>query len=121
MDSRRIALLCCEYAGDKKAEDILALEVRGLSTITDYFVLVTGTSEPHLRGIFNEIEAGLRENHQIKPMSYDGKINGSWIVIDYFDVIVHVMRTDLRKHYDLEALWGDAPRLELPERIPVHA
>lgn len=121
MESRQLALLCCEYASDKKAEDIKALEVRGLSTITDYFVVITGNSEPHLRSIFNNIERGLREDHEIKPLSYDGKLNASWIVIDYFDVIVHVMTSDLRELYDLESLWGDAPRLELPEALMVHA
>ena len=111
MDSKKLALLCRELADNKKAEDIVVLDVRKISSITDYFVVATGTSEPHLRAISDEITDKLREDHDLRPRAVDGTLQTAWLVLDYFDVIVHVMRTDVRERYDLETLWGDAPRV----------
>ncbi|HXG49194.1 MAG TPA: ribosome silencing factor [Methylomirabilota bacterium] len=112
MDSKKLALLCRELADNKKAENISVLDMRGLSTITDYFVIASGTSEPHLRAIADEITGKLKEEHDLSPRAMDGSAQTSWLVIDYFDVIVHVMRTDVRTHYDLDSLWGDAPQVK---------
>jgi ribosome-associated protein len=111
MDSRKLALLCRELADNRKAENIVILDVRGLSSVTDYFVIASGTSEPHLRAIVDEIRDQLRDEHQLPARAVDGTLQAAWIVLDYFDVIVHVMRQDLRERYDLETLWGDAPRV----------
>ncbi len=116
MDSRKLALLCRELADDKKAEDIAILDVRKLSSVTDYFVIASGTSEPHLRAIVDEIADRLRAEHSLRPKAVDGTLKAAWVVLDYFDVIVHVMRADLRERYDLEALWGDAPRVKPRKR-----
>jgi ribosome-associated protein len=113
MDSKTLALLCRELADNKKAENIVILDVRELSTVTDYFVLCTGSSEPHLRAIVEEITDGLRRAHAVRPRATDGTLHTAWVVLDFFDVIVHVMRSDVREHYDLEGLWGDAPRLRV--------
>src|SRR2546421_11703240 len=112
MDSRKLALLCRELADNKKAEDITILDVRQLSSVTDYFVLASGLSEPHLRAIVDEITDKLREDYHLRPKAVDGTLQTAWIVLDYFDVIVHVMRSDVRDRYDLETLWGDAPRVK---------
>jgi ribosome-associated protein len=109
MDSKKLALLCREYADNKKAENIMVLDVRKLSSVTDYFVIASGTSEPHLRAIVEEIRGKLKDQHEAEPRAMDGKVTGAWVVLDYFDVIVHVMRADVRERYDLESLWGDAP------------
>jgi len=111
MDSRKLALVCRELADNKKAEDIVILDVRELSSVTDYFVLASGTSEPHLRAIVDEIIEKLHEEQQLRPRAIDGTFQAAWVVLDYFDVIVHVMRQDVRDRYDLETLWGDAPRV----------
>jgi ribosome-associated protein len=111
MDSRKLALLCRTLAENRKAEDVVILDVRELSSVTDYFVLASGTSEPHLRAIVDEITDKLRDEHDARPRAIDGTFQTSWIVLDFFDVIVHVMREDIRDRYDLETLWGDAPRL----------
>jgi ribosome-associated protein len=111
MDSRKLASLCRELADNRKAEDIVILDLRKLSNITDYFVICTGTSEPHLRAIVDEIQQNLEEDFQLSPRGTDGSINTSWVVLDYFDVIVHVMRKDIRELYNLEDLWGDAPKV----------
>jgi ribosome-associated protein len=112
MDSRKLALLCRELADNKKAENIVILDVNELSSVTDYFVIASGTSEPHLRAIIDEIKDKLREDYQVSPRAVDGTLNAAWVVLDYFDVIVHIMRQDVRERYDLETLWGDAPRVK---------
>ena len=116
MDSRKLALLCRELADNKKAEDIVILDVRELSSVTDYFVIASGTSEPHLRAIVDEITDKLREDCHLRPKAVDGTLQAAWVVLDYFDVIVHVMRNDVRERYDLETLWGDAPRVRARKR-----
>jgi len=123
MDSKQLASLCRDFADNKKAENIVILDVRKVSTITDYFVIASGTSEPHLRAITSEITDRLRTEHQVRPRATDGDLRTAWLVVDYFDVIVHVMRADVRAKYDLETLWGDAPRigLTLKKKAPVKA
>jgi len=111
MDSKKLASLCRELAYDKKAEDIVILDMRALTTVTDYFVICTGTSDPHLRAVVNEIADKLREDHDRRPRAIDGSLPASWIVLDYLDVMVHVMRADARQRYNLEGLWGDAPKV----------
>lgn len=112
MDSKKLALLCRELADNRKAEDIVILDVRELSSVTDYFVIASGTSEPHLRAIVDEITDSLRKDHDLRPRAMDGTLHGGWVVLDFFDVIFHVMKQDVRARYDLETLWGDAPRVK---------
>lgn len=116
MESKKLALLCRDLADRKKAEDLVVLDVRAVSSVTDYFVLASGTSEPHLRAISDEIIDGLREEHGLRPRAVDGTIRNAWIVVDYFDVIIHVMRPEIRARYDMESLWGDAPRIKPKKR-----
>jgi ribosome-associated protein len=118
MDSRNLALLCREYADNRKAEDIVILDVRELSSVTDYFVIASGTSEPHLRAIVEEITDKLRKEHELRPRAVDGALHTAWVVLDFFDVLVHVMRKDVRERYDLESLWGDAPRVKPRRKSP---
>ena len=116
MDSKKLAQLCRDFADNKKAENIIILDVRKLSSVTDYFVIASGTSEPHLRAIVDEITDQLREEHGLRPLRRDGTVHGAWVVLDFFDVIVHVMRADARERYDLESLWGDAARVKLRKK-----
>jgi ribosome-associated protein len=116
MDSRKLALLCRALAENRKAEDVVILDVRELSSVTDYFVLASGTSEPHLRAIVDEITEKLQEEHGLRARAVDGTFQTAWVVLDYFDVIVHVMRQDIRTRYDLETLWGDAPRVRVRKK-----
>lgn len=116
MDSKKLALLCRELADNRKAENIVILDVRELSSVTDYFVIASGTSEPHLRAIVDEITDKLGEQLHLRPKAIDGTLQTAWVVLDYFDVIVHVMRQDVRERYDLETLWGDAPRVKVRKR-----
>lgn len=119
MDSKKLALLCRKLADNRKAEDLVVLDVRKLSSVTDYFVIVSGTSEPHLRAIVNEIEDRLDQDYEVQPRATDGTVGGAWVVLDFFDVIVHVMRADVRERYNLESLWGDAPKVKVRAAKPL--
>jgi len=118
MDSKKLALLCRDLADNKKAENIAVLDVRKVSSVTDYFVIATGTSQPHLGAIVEEITSRLRDEHDLRPVRTDGPLTGAWMVLDFFDVIVHVMHTEARTRYDLEGLWGDAAPVK-PKKKPV--
>ena len=117
MDARKLALRCRELAEDKKAENIVILDMRRLSSVADYFVIGTGTSEPHFRAIIEELTGRIAAEFGLRPRATDGTLKANWIVLDYFDVLVHLMRADVRQHYDLESLWGDAPRVRT-RRVP---
>src|SRR6266481_6020832 len=109
--AEELARLCVELAEDKKAEEILILDLRGISTFTDFFVICSGTSEPHLKAIAGEIEGRLKADRGLRPVSIDGLPASQWIVLDYMQVIVHVFHHEKREFYSMEDLWGDAPRL----------
>jgi ribosome-associated protein len=117
MDSKKLAQLCRDLADNRKAENVVVLDVRKVSSITDYFVIASGTSEPHLRAILDEIMDTLLTDYGLKPRAIDGNARMSWAVLDYFDVIVHVMRPEVRERYDLEALWGDAPKMKAAQKV----
>ena len=117
MDSRKLAGLCREFADNRKAENIVILDVRKISSVTDFFVIASGTSEPHLRAIVEEITGRVRDEAGQRPRAVDGTVHGAWVVLDYFDVIVHVMRQDVRERYDLEGLWGDAAPVKPKKKI----
>lgn len=107
------AKACARFADDLKAEDILIMDLRGLSTIADYFVLCTGSSTPHLKALRRDISEKAAEELGEKPRSVDGDAESQWLVIDFTDVIVHVFHRDKRELYALENLWKDAPRVPL--------
>ena len=110
MNSNELALACVKFAENRKAENITVLDVRGVTSVTDFFVICSGSSEPHLKAIINEIREKVFEAYHIHPTSMDGMVGTSWVVLDYYDVIIHVMRSDTRERYDLENFWGDAKR-----------
>ena len=114
LDPHELALLCAELADSRKAENLVVLDMRGLSTITDFFVLATGTSEPHVRAIWNEITLKLKKVHGIATHPPEGGRVNKWVVIDYYDVVVHVMHSVIREQYDLDGLWNDATNVPLP-------
>lgn len=102
----------CRVLDDKKAEDLRIFDVSGSSTITDFLVLATGTSEPHLRALRAELEKTLKEG-QIRLVGTEGDIGTGWTVIDGFDFMVHLFTSDTRSHYQLETLWGDGREVPL--------
>jgi ribosome-associated protein len=89
----------------------VVLDLRDISSFTDFFVICSGTSEPQLKAIAGAIEDGLRKDHGVRPESVDGFPASQWIVLDYMQVIVHVFHREKREFYSLEDLWGDATRI----------
>lgn len=95
---------------EKKGEDIAIIDLRELKhAISDFFVICTGTSDPHTDAIADSVEEIVFKSMQQDPYKREGFENKEWILLDYIDVVVHVFRTDKRSHYALEKLWGDAP------------
>ena len=88
------------------------LDLRGISTFTDFFVICSATSEPQLKAIAGEIATRLKEDHGLRATAIDGFPASQWIVLDYLQVVIHIFHQDKRGFYQLEDLWGDAPRLE---------
>ena len=88
------------------------LDLRGISTFTDFFVICSAASEPQLKAIAGEIETRLKEDHEVRPIAIDGFPASQWMVLDYLQVVVHIFHRDKREFYSLEDLWGDAPRVE---------
>lgn len=112
MDAKKLVLLCRELAENRKAEDIVILDVRELSSITDYFMICSGSSEPHLRAIAEELTSKVDQDGQADLRAKDGSMASGWLVLDFFDVIVHIMHKQSREKYDLDGLWADAPKLK---------
>ena len=118
MESIEIARLCAKYADDKKAENIVLLDLRGLSPVTDFFVVATATSNPQLRAVRDEIVDQLRDKHGERPIVSDGTYESQWLIVNYPNVLVHVQSPEKREFYALEELWGDAPALDWQETAP---
>jgi ribosome-associated protein len=112
IEAKKLALICRELALDKKAENPLVLDMRAISTITDFFVICTGTSSRHTRTIAENITKSLKSDHKILMHHSDGATEGRWVVLDYIDVIVHIFDEETREIYSLETLWGDAEKVE---------
>lgn len=112
MTGEETAHACARFADDKKAEDILILDVRGLSPVTDYFVICTASSTPHLRSVQRGVDESMTDELSMNPHWRDEGVESGWIVIDYLDVMVHIMTAEKREFYALEELWGDAQRIE---------
>ena len=87
------------------------LDLAGISTFTDFFVICSANSEPQLKAIANEIEARLKEDHKLRATAVDGFPASQWIVLDFLEVVIHIFHRDKRGFYSLEDLWGDAPRV----------
>jgi ribosome-associated protein len=117
VDSTEIALAAARAASDKKAEDIIVIGVSELLVVTDYFVICTGRTDRQVRVIADEIEDQLREKLGVKPAGREGVEQGTWVLLDFVDVVVHVFQPAERDFYRLEKLWSDAPHLELPEDV----
>jgi ribosome-associated protein len=97
---------------DRKAEDIVALDVRKLTPFTDTFIIATGTSDRHARSIADSVTEAMAKRGE-KPLGTEGHEEGRWVLIDLDDVIVHVFQDEVRREYDLERLWSDAPALDV--------
>jgi len=107
-----------EAAVDKKALDPVLLDLRGISDVTDYFLICHGTSDRHVLAIAENIEDRLRTELNCRPKNVEGRQPGDWVLLDYYDFVVHVFREDRRQFYRLESLWGDAPTVDIEPLMP---
>ena len=107
--ARRIAAL----AQEKLADDVVILDMRPVCTFTDYFVVCTGRSARQTAAIWDEVHEKLKQEERLIPRSVDGVREGSWILADYLDVVLHVFTPDARSYYKLEDLWNDVPAVDL--------
>lgn len=117
MTSKELAIIAARAASDKKAEDIIVINVGELLVVTDYFVITTGRTNIQVRAIADEIEEQMRVQGSEKPIGREGIGEDKWILLDYGDVVVHVFQPEEREFYRLERLWSDAPKLELPADV----
>jgi ribosome-associated protein len=110
------ALRCAQAALDKKAVDLVVLEVGELTSIADYLVICTGRSDRQVQAIAQAIDGQLRSDGA-RSTAIEGMTRGQWVLMDYNDVIVHVFYKPVREFYDLERLWEHAPHVQLPEPL----
>jgi ribosome-associated protein len=110
MSTQEKAILCAREASQHKALDLVLLNVTGLTSFTDYFVICSGKSSRQVQGIADELEAKLA-NLGMKPLGIEGRVEGHWILMDYADVVIHIFYEPVRFYYDLESLWSDAKRV----------
>jgi len=109
--ARDLAVQAARIARDDNAEDVLILDLRGISPVTDYFVIATGTSDRQLRAVCDEIAAqGKAIGQQVWHVA--GRDSADWILLDFVDVVVHLFEQSRRAYYDLELIWGEAPRID---------
>lgn len=109
MTPEEITLAVAEFASDGKAEEIVQLDLRELTSVADYFVICTGRSDRQVRAIHDRIHLGMKNDHGTLPTRVDGAAQAQWVLMDYGDVIVHIFTPELRDFYRLEQLWGEAP------------
>ena len=109
----RILADAAQLAADRKALDIVALDLRGMVGYADYLLIATGRSDRQVKGIHDAIHAGLKHEDGLLPRRVEGLGEGRWVLLDYLDIVVHVFTPETREHYRLEQLWGEAPVVEL--------
>jgi ribosome-associated protein len=110
MNTTDKAMLCARETSQFKGIDLILLDVRGLTSFTDYFLICSGKSSRQVQGIADNLEASLA-NLGIKPLGIEGRPEGHWILMDYADVVIHIFYEPVRYFYDLESLWSDATRV----------
>ena len=108
-----LAMACAKAADEVKAENIRIWDMRKVSGLTDYMIVCSGSSMPQLRAILNEVSQRVEKEHGVKAIHREGKVDARWVVLDYIDVMVHVMHQELRDFYGLEELWKDAKEIEM--------
>lgn len=107
-----LAATCAQIAADAKAEDLIVLDVTGISSFADYFVIMNGRSTRHVQGIAESIENQLRAK-RIKATHAEGLQEGMWVLLDFDDVVIHIFYHEQRSFYNLEGLWHDAKKVEI--------
>lgn len=115
LDDAAMAAAIVGYAHDKKAVDVVELDLRGLVDYTDRFVIASGRSDRQVKAIHDGILVEMKKDHGLFPRKVEGLPEGRWVLIDFIDVVVHIFQPEARETYRLEKLWGDAARTDHPD------
>ncbi|UCG17546.1 MAG: ribosome silencing factor [Phycisphaerales bacterium] len=111
IEARDLAIRVARLASEHRAQEVAVLDLRGLSPVTDYFVICSGTSDRQMRAVFDVLTAEGKKTGW-EPFGSAGYESATWMLLDFVDVVVHIFAPDYRQYYDLEMLWGDAPRVD---------
>jgi len=117
LESKQRAILCAAYALEKKGLNARILDVRGLSSLTDFLLLVSGRSDRQVQAVAESVRVGLKKDHALLPLAVEGMNEGRWVLLDYGDVMVHVFQEPVREFYDLDGLWSEAPEVAVPAEL----
>jgi ribosome-associated protein len=109
--------LAVRCAADKKATDIIVLDLRQIASFAEYFIIATGSNQRQVQAIADEIEEQLKKQVSTRPVRIEGYNTAEWVLMDYGDFIVHIFNKEAREFYDLERLWRDAGKVSLPENL----
>ncbi len=112
-DGFRLAERAAWHLLEKQGEEVMILDLRGISDVCDFFVLASGTGDIHVKALARHLRDQLLDVQE-KPRGIEGMEDGRWALLDFFDVVVHIFKTDVREYFQLERLWGDARTLEIP-------
>lgn len=114
---KELAQLCAELADERKAENIVTMEVGAITFIADYFVICTANSNSQLAAVQSHVVRGVREKLKMRPLSEEGAPESGWVLVDFGMVLMHIMTPEIRDRYQLEKLWGDAPSDEVRQTL----
>ena len=115
MNTEELARCCAGYALDKKAFDVKILFVGETSSLTDYILIASGSSDRQVQAVAEAIRIGMKDEQNEPPLAVEGMTEGRWALLDFGNIMVHVFQQSVREFYDLDGLWIDAPQIALPE------
>jgi ribosome-associated protein len=115
------AQLCAAYVLDKKAFNVRILDVRKISSLADFLVIASGSSDRQVSASAESVQLGMKKEHDTMPIGLEGLNEGRWVLIDYGDVMVHIFHEPVRLFYDLDGLWCDAEEIPVKDEVPVMA
>ncbi len=115
-DAKKSVLLCVNTLLEKKAKDLVIINVKEISSFADYLVICSGTSDRQVRALSSFIQEKLKKSGML-PLGVEGEDHGQWVLVDYADVVIHIFLEPIRELYDLENLWMEAPRMEVGEDV----
>lgn len=115
IEGQELAIACARAAEQIQAEDIRVIGLKGVSSLTDFMVVCSGTSLPHIKAVMRDVEKEMIGSHKVHAVNAEGDADSRWVVLDYIDVMVHIMHNDLRELYALEDLWANGSEVEWAE------
>lgn len=113
--SEKLLNVVTEELANTKGQNVMVLDLRPLVSFTDYFVLVTGTSNRHVQALADKVHLKLKKDHRLLPLTFEGFESGQWVLLDYGDFVIHIFQPETRDYYALEEFWGHAPRLAVEQ------